>query len=306
ARARRGPVEVVELLADRGANLECRVHYGTALGFALHGRQLDVMRFLLQRGADATKDNVYFSETDLLVAAKARNTEIARLLLEAGANAAAMCGEDDDTALQEAAINGDIEMMKLLLDHGAPVDDWALQRGCAMGDLGMVKLLLERGASTNEPFSGNLGSALVSAVRYRQLDVMRYLLDRGADVTATVSLYSFSEYRPPPPHHANLLYIAMDLRPPSGTGIMRKIMKKRQKNPDAKWEGLPLSEEQRVLMAILLAHGTSKDATMATISQHLAALAEEAKYTEEEFLEVTAGMIKEAEGAIPDVVGKAK
>ncbi|KAJ7351402.1 ankyrin repeat protein, partial [Mycena albidolilacea] len=119
--------------------------------------------------------------TDLLVAAKARNTEIAQLLLEAGASAAAVCGEDDDTALQEAAINGDIEMMKLLLDHGAPVDDWALQRGCARGDLGMVKLLLERGAGTDEPSSGTLESALVSAVRYRQLDVVRYLLDHGAD-----------------------------------------------------------------------------------------------------------------------------
>jgi hypothetical protein len=80
----------------------------------------------------------------------------------------------------------------------------------------------------------------------------------------------------------------------------------KQKNPDAKWEGLPLSEEQRELMAILLAQGASKDTTMAIISQHLAALAEEAKYGEEEFLEVVAGMINEAEGAIPAVVGRVK
>ncbi|KAF8198677.1 ankyrin repeat-containing domain protein [Mycena galopus ATCC 62051] len=253
------------------------------------------------------KDIVYLGETDLLAAVKARNIEIARLLLDAGANAAAMCGEDDDTALQEAAINGDIEIMKLLLDHGAPVDDWVLQRGCAMGNLGMVELLLERGAGTDEtPSSGKLGSALGSAVRSRQLDVVRYLLDHGADATAVVSLYPYFEGGPPPPLRANLLYIAMDLRPPSGTGIMRRIMKKRQKNPDVKWEGLPLSEEQRVLMAMLLAHGASKDIAMATISQHLAALAEEAKYTEQKFLEVIARMIKEAEGAIPNVVGRAK
>jgi hypothetical protein len=88
--------------------------------------------------------------------------------------------------------------------------------------------------------------------------------------------------------------------------MMGKILKMKQKNPDAKWDGLPLSEEQRVLMAILLAHGASKDTTMAIISQHLAALAEEAKYGEEEFLEVAAGMVNEVEGAIPAVVGRAK
>ncbi|KAF7356127.1 O-methyltransferase family 3 protein [Mycena venus] len=232
------------------------------------------------------KDNVYLSETDLLVAAKARNTEIARLLLEAGANAAATCGEDDDTALQAATGNGDFEMTKLLLDHGALVDDWALQRACAMGNLGMVKLFLDWGAGANNTPSGKLRSALGTAVRYRRLDVVRYLLDHGADATATVSLYSYSEGGPPPPLRANLL---------GGRKIQTRS-----------GEGLPLSEEQRVLMAILLSHGASKDTTMATISQHLAALAEEAKHTEEEFLEVTAGMIKEAEGAIPAVVGRAK
>ncbi|KAF7356122.1 O-methyltransferase family 3 protein [Mycena venus] len=229
------------------------------------------------------KGGVYLSETDLYVAAKARNTEIAWLLLEAGANAAAMCDEDDDTALQAAAENGNIEMMKLILDHGALVDDWALRRGCVMGNLGMVELLLERGAGKNEtPFSGKLGSALGTAVRCRQLEMVRYLLDHGADATATVSL-SHPGTRYPPLLHANLLYVAMDLRPPSGTGLTRIVMKRmqqrREKNPDAKWEGLPLSEKRWELMAILLAHGAKKDVKMATVSENLAALAEEAKYT---------------------------
>ncbi|KAJ6530104.1 ankyrin repeat-containing domain protein [Mycena capillaripes] len=161
------------------------------------------------------KDLVYLGETDLHIATKAKNIEIARLLLEAGANVAATCGEDDDTALQAAVNNGDLEMMKLLLDHGAPVDYWALRRACAVGNLGMVKLLLEHDmGANNTSFSGKLGSALGTAVRNRQLEVVRYLLDRGADATATVSLYSYSEGGHPPPLHANLLYIAMDLRPP--------------------------------------------------------------------------------------------
>ncbi|KAJ7825932.1 ankyrin repeat-containing domain protein [Mycena leptocephala] len=46
-----GNLQMVELLLDSGANLESRGYYGTALGFALHSRQSEVMRRLLYKGA---------------------------------------------------------------------------------------------------------------------------------------------------------------------------------------------------------------------------------------------------------------
>ncbi|KAF7370099.1 O-methyltransferase family 3 protein [Mycena sanguinolenta] len=48
-----GHLEIVKLLVERGANIERSGHYGTALGFAVHGRKLDVVRFLLEHGANA-------------------------------------------------------------------------------------------------------------------------------------------------------------------------------------------------------------------------------------------------------------
>jgi ankyrin repeat protein len=46
-----GNLQMVELLLDSGANLESRGYYGTALGFALHSHQSEVMRCLLHKGA---------------------------------------------------------------------------------------------------------------------------------------------------------------------------------------------------------------------------------------------------------------
>ncbi|KAJ7031880.1 ankyrin repeat protein, partial [Mycena alexandri] len=47
-----GHVEIIKLLLERGANLEAHGHYGTPLGFAVHHRKLDAVRYLLDRGAD--------------------------------------------------------------------------------------------------------------------------------------------------------------------------------------------------------------------------------------------------------------
>ncbi|KAJ7929761.1 ankyrin repeat-containing domain protein [Mycena leptocephala] len=47
-------LDMITFLLERGANLECRGHYGSALGFAVHGRSLEVAKLLLDKGADAT------------------------------------------------------------------------------------------------------------------------------------------------------------------------------------------------------------------------------------------------------------
>jgi hypothetical protein len=111
-------------------------------------------------------------------------------------------------------------------------------------------------------------------------EVVKILLDKGADATVTVPI-SYSQ-------RADLLYIALDLWPPSDR---RRV---RQNTPER------LDGRQRELMALLMAHGASKATTMATVSQRLPALAQENEYGEQEFLEVVAGMLKEAEDAIPD------
>ncbi|KAJ6481080.1 ankyrin repeat-containing domain protein [Mycena sanguinolenta] len=241
----------------------------------------------------------FWGRNALHIAVNAGNAEIVGLLLNAGANAAS---EDSHFGLPIllAAHNNDLETMKLLLNHGAPIDaklgsdETALHSACWMGHLEMAELLLERGA--NIECSGHYGNALGFAVARRNPAMVKLLLDKGADATVTVPL-SRHRYNLPP-HNASLLYDAMGLWRPS-----KRNRWARQNSPE-RWQAVPLSDKTRELMGLLLAHGASKETTMATISEHLTALANEAQYTEQEFLDAIAAMFKEAEDAIPDLSRK--
>ncbi|KAJ7860763.1 hypothetical protein B0H13DRAFT_1542147, partial [Mycena leptocephala] len=49
-----GHLDLIKLLLECGASLECQGHFGSALGFAVHRRQLDAVKILLNKGANAT------------------------------------------------------------------------------------------------------------------------------------------------------------------------------------------------------------------------------------------------------------
>ncbi|KAJ6582251.1 ankyrin repeat-containing domain protein [Mycena capillaripes] len=255
-------------------------------------------------------DNRWFwGQTALHVASKAGNTESALLLLEAGANPAASWDQEEYQPLHLAAMNKDLTMMKLLLDHGAPIDsnfgcdgcsENVLHYACSMAHMEMIKLLLERGA--NIECCGHYGSALGFAVHRGSLAIVKLLLEKGADATVTVPLFVLLDGGPPLPHKANLLYIAMGLRHPTSERDRQRIARRMGNAPAGQWAPLPLTEARKKMMATLLAHGASKETAMRTISKHLDALAKEAQYTAPEYLEVVAGMFKEAEDAIPDVL----
>ncbi|KAJ7747459.1 ankyrin repeat-containing domain protein [Mycena maculata] len=252
----------------------------------------------------------------LHVAVEAGNTETALLLLQAGADPT-VSDPDQGQALRVAAIGGHVEMMKLLLDHGAPVDEHvrchyrcagssesALHYACSLGHLEMMELLISRGANLES--IGYHGTALGFAVRSFEIDAVKLLLRKGADATVTVPLFPGAALPP----ETNLLYIAMGLQHP--IDLHRPcipVYPPRFKSRLApavdlpEWKGLPMSEDQQQLMALLLAHGASKVITMQTISEHLAPLALTTEYTEEEYLEVVEKMIEQAENAVPDVLG---
>lgn len=90
--------------------------------------------------------------TPLMYGCAGGHEEVVKVLLEAGANVEDH-NENGHTPLMEAASAGHVSVAKILLDHGAGINthsnefkESALTLACYKGHLDMVRFLLEAGA----------------------------------------------------------------------------------------------------------------------------------------------------------------
>jgi len=150
-------IDVMKLLLLNGEDVDamekqCRV---TALLFAVTGGDAEVVQLLLEKGANIEVRDTEHGLRPLHFAAQYDGTAaITKLLLENGANIDSRCSSQKRTALQYAAMNGCLEIVKLLLEHKADVNmdtssRTALQAASEGGHLEAVKLLLEHKADVN-------------------------------------------------------------------------------------------------------------------------------------------------------------
>ena len=110
----------------------------TPLHLAAFFGHADLVKELLNRGVyTEIRSENSMRNTALHAAAAGRKLDIMRLLLENGADAGAK-QEGGWTALHAAAQNGDREMLELLLAHGADLNDRADNQQCAL-DLALLK-----------------------------------------------------------------------------------------------------------------------------------------------------------------------
>ena len=168
---------------------------------ATFGSHVDLMRLLLERGAELDVITETYGEPALLVACACGHVDAARLLLERGADVTraatsgpghgmdALCGKahkrrvpssrlleehmDLKFPLHAATRTGDIDAMTQLLDGGAEVDttkDGAtpLFVACEHGHVDAVRLLLERGAGVDGAAKDTASGAGVGAARLLQ------------------------------------------------------------------------------------------------------------------------------------------
>src|SRR5262249_22678998 len=145
----------------------------TALMWAVAARRPDIVRILLDRGAD--------------VRARSAITRVTVNRGDPNDIYTAYVGEvplGGSTALLFAARHGDTASARLLLDHGAEVNDKAPDGSTALviaahsGHGGTAAFLLERGANPNDIGGGY--TALHAAVLRGDLDLVKSLLDHGA------------------------------------------------------------------------------------------------------------------------------
>jgi hypothetical protein len=163
--------------------------------FAVQGNSREV-RMLLECGAkpDGFIDRIKYECSALILAAKANYPCCVRLLLSYGANVNRL-SEQRDTALFWAVYNGNFEMVKDLLEYGADPNSAGtpttclLNWGCTKKDWKILELLVRSGANLNQKDdSGHSFSILHIAAHKGDAELVKFLLEHGADSTITDSL----------------------------------------------------------------------------------------------------------------------
>ncbi len=201
AAAGRGDLEAVRQLVDDNPNWIHTVgsHGRTMLWEVAYRGKLEVVQFLLERGADINLPGCYHIEhrleiTPYCVARYEGRNLVADYLLEQGAkidiHTAAYLGDYDTVRSHldnDASLVNSGCLQTVMLPAGSPVTfehretAWATPLCYAIigGNRAIVELLISRGA-TIEPHSEHL---LDYAVSKNRVDIVKLLLENGADAS---------------------------------------------------------------------------------------------------------------------------
>jgi len=194
--------ELVKLLLDRGAQPNAASELGhTPLMLASRSPgATESVRLLLAHGADVDAKSRY-GATALMGAMAAMNQDVVRWLVERGADVNAVPMPTSPvgdpiwgglrTPLMWAAYRGDGALVKYLLDHGAKADQvipfgTALTHAGWRGDAAMARLMVERGADVraSEPFSGYTALHWAASMESGDATMAEFLVRHGADPLA--------------------------------------------------------------------------------------------------------------------------
>jgi Ankyrin repeats (3 copies) len=153
--ARKGDAVAVKKLLDAGVDVNTKFRYGTtALFYACDHGHLEVVKVLLDKGADLTIKDSFYGFTPLMLAVspaqkrKPEHTEIAKLLIAKGA-------PGKEFALSGAIDAGDAALAKFILDSGglpASTLSQALEGAKAANKTDIVTLLEAAGVKVPEEF----------------------------------------------------------------------------------------------------------------------------------------------------------
>ncbi len=182
--AERGDIKIVELLIELGSDIHKSGEY--ALRAAAKNGHTQVIELLLKHGVEVQHIDGY-ADSPLLCAIEGRQLAVVKMLLQAGAHAS---DETEDMSAVESAIwDMNPEIVKVLVEHGAAVDDNdsnlnELLTVIIKGDSERLTALLKTKAELINaiPRTGSHYTPLMFACLLGEMAIVKILISAGADI----------------------------------------------------------------------------------------------------------------------------
>ncbi len=177
-----GTASELRTLLDSGLDPNSKTERGTT-PLMMASPDVDKVRLLIERGAEAKSRSA--AKTDALTIAASHHGSIAsiRALLEAGAEAQP-AERVRRTPLQYVAMSGDIDAVRLLLSRGAEASSEALSEAVTFGHADVVRVLVDAGADVQGTASSGI-NLLHWAVITNRAAVIPVLIKAGVPLDAT-------------------------------------------------------------------------------------------------------------------------
>lgn len=182
-----GRLEMTRTILSCGVKPDLTDRPVSPLVRASRGGHLEIVRLLLQAGADPNRISTYGNASALTDAIEKNHIEVVHVLVEAGADVNTPV-EDACNAIQCAIPTGNLDLIRFLLEAGADVNalNWwganALHAAAYHGSPEIVALMIKTGAGINVALKRDGLTPLMAAVAHPEC--LKLLLDAGADVTA--------------------------------------------------------------------------------------------------------------------------
>jgi ankyrin repeat protein len=147
AAARKGDLASVKAMLDAGLDVNTKTRYGaTALSYACDRGNVELVKLLIERGANVNAQDSFYGATPLTWAADKGHAEIVRLLLEKGARGV-------DMVIMVGVQRGNPAIVKAALDRGGALPQTltqALGQAEASGQTEIVQMLKAAGAKPRD------------------------------------------------------------------------------------------------------------------------------------------------------------
>ncbi|KAF1837253.1 ankyrin [Decorospora gaudefroyi] len=183
-----GDIAAVKAMLDDGANIERKADDGgTPLVIAIYELQWDIIRLLLERGANIHHPVIDTPPIFHAISGAENAPAIMQLLLDHGASLEVTSGPTSMNPLHWAAVKGMVHAADFIISKGFDMERRCLRGKTPLilaaerGHTTVVKLLRAKGAALHVR-SNNGGTALMWATSEGHLETVKFLLEEGMNV----------------------------------------------------------------------------------------------------------------------------